>query len=179
MDKTLITIDDISRYRPVSKLIPTERIQPFIRESQVQDLLPVLGDTLYYDLLDKFDNTGSAMFTKYQELLGGKLYTPPGYSTSIIFAGIIPMLSYFSLARYYQNSQVSATSYGLVQKNSEYATPMTSQGVQGSVEYLRSLGISYQESLVKFLIDNNTDYPLFSTGVKGIQNDIGVKFFSV
>lgn len=178
MDKTLITIDDIARYRPMSKLIPVDRIQPFIRESQVQDLLPVLGDTLYFDLLDKFDNTGSPMFTKYQDLLGGKLYTPPGYATTIVFSGVIPMLSYFSLARYYQNSQTSATSYGLVQKNSEYATPIQAQGVQMSVEYLRSLGISYQEALVRFLTDNNTDYPLFSTGVKGVQNELGVKFFS-
>ena len=179
MDKTFITIEDICRYRPVSKLIPVERMQPFIRESQVQDLLPVLGDTLYYDFLDKFDNTASAMYTKYQDLLGGKLYTPSGYSTSIIYSGVIPMLAYFSLARYYQNSQVNATAYGLVQKNTEYGTQISNQGVQTSVEYLRSLGISFQEGVVRFLSNNNTDYPLFSTGVKGEQNDLGVKFFSV
>lgn len=178
IDKLIITIDDIARFRPMSKLIPNERITPFIRESQVQDLLPVLGDTLFYDFVNKFDNPSDGSYSIYQDLLQGKIYTPSGYASSVIYSGIIPMLSYFTLARYYQNAQVNATSYGVVQKNTEYSTSISNQSVQNSADYLRSLGISFQDGVIKFLSDNQTIYPLYQTGKKSVQNDIGVKFFS-
>lgn len=179
MDKILISIEDICRYRPTSKVIPVDRIQPFIRESQMQDLMPVLGDVLYYDFLNKFDVTTDPKYTEYQELLYGKTYTPSGYPSTITFEGVVPIVAYFALARYYENSQLNATAYGLVQKNSEYATATPSQAVQAHAEYLRSLGVSFQDGLKVFLNNNLTTYPLYQYGDKGNIQDMGVKFFSV
>lgn len=179
MDKILISIDDLVRYRPTSKSIPLDRIQPYIRETQQQDLLPLLGDTLYYDFLTNFDNSSSPMYQSYQYLLYGRVYTPAGLSSNISYEGIIPMISYYTLARYYENSQVNATSYGLVQKSNEYSTSVSAQVVQASTDYLRSLGLSYQHEVKRFLSNYSTTYTLYSTGVKGLTQDIGVKFFSI
>lgn len=179
MDKVLISVDDLARYRPTSKVIPLDRIQPFIREAQIQDLEPAIGDVLYNDFISKYDDPTDPMYTAYQELLSGKYYTPINYNGSIEYQGIIPMLCYFSLARFYENNQVNATAYGLVQKNTEYGQSVSPQAVQSSVEYLRSLGVSYQHKVIRFIYDNQGTYPLWTQGERAPIQDIGVKFFSV
>lgn len=175
--KRLINVDDITKYRPASKAIPLERLDPFISEAQEIDLMQVLGESLHYDFMSKFD-TGVAESTKYQELLNGKVYTPPGQQP-IEFNGLKPMLVYFTLARFYQNNPINVTRFGLTQKVNEESTPLDARSLSVAVDEVRSIGINYQTRVVKFLSDNATTYPLFGYSKKEILNTGGVKFFDI
>lgn len=178
MDKLFINIDDIKRFRPIGKEIPPERVNPFIFEAQHNDLQPVLTPVLYKDFADKFDNTGDPMYTAYQELLTGKNYTPSGKQGDIIYEGIIPMLVYFSLARFYENNAINITRFGIVQKSNAESEAVSQQALTAQIETLRANGIAYQNKVVQFIQDNITSYPLYE-GRSETVNRTGIKFFDV
>jgi len=178
-DKILITVEDVAKFRPTSKGIPIERLAPFIKEAQVLDLADVLGDTLFTDFMSKFNVTADSMYQPYQDLLNGKNYTPAGMTSPIEFDGLRPMLVYYSLARFYENNQFNATSFGMVKKNNEFSEPMTAQEIQSAADYMRSAAIVYERRVKKFLNDNVSTYPLFATSNKQENSSLGVKFFDV
>lgn len=177
--KRLITLLDIQKVRPLPQGLPKERIEPFIDESQLIDLQIVLGDALFSDFMAKFDNSGDSMFSNYQKLLNGDTYIPTGYTTSIIYPGVKPMLCYFTLARFYENNQVNITRYGVVTKAGEFSEPVSPQGVANSISALRSMGVAHQEKVRKYLRDKSTTFPLFAYGNKSELNSSGVKFFDL
>jgi hypothetical protein len=173
--KQFITIEDIARFRPVAAEISPDRINPYIIEAQFQDLKPILGEALFHSFKQKFDISGDALYTVYQELLKGKVYTYQGIEYE--FEGIIPCLAYFSLARFAQHNPVHFTSTGTVVKNNEgYSTPVDAATMKVIVGDLRSAAIGYQEQIEKFLRENATSYPLYR-GVQDSFNSGGVKFF--
>jgi hypothetical protein len=179
MDKKLITTADIVKYRPLSKDIPKDRLEPFITEAQSIDLQSVLGDALYYDFMSKYDVSGDPKYTVYQKLLVGGTYTPPGYTGLIEFEGIKPMLVYYALARFYENNQLNATRYGIVSKLNEFSEPVSQASLTAAISAVRSMGMAYQEKVRRFLNENPTDYPLFTSGRKEDLQQSGVKFFDV
>ena len=179
--KTLISIDNIRTYRPIAKTIDVDRLTMYISESQINDLKPVLGEQLFCDLINKFDVVGDTMFTAYSELLNGKSYTPVGYIGAINYEGIIPMLSYYVLARFFRNNPVNATRFGIVQKQNEnFSSPVTPVELTMAVDSMLSMALSYQESVIDFLKNNQTVYTLSKyVDTTKIINSTGVKFFSL
>ena len=177
--KLLLTVEDIAKYRPASEGIPVERINPYIQEAQEIDLCTVIGQVLYTDFLAKFDQTGDPKYTAYQELLNGKSYTPAGSPGAIDYPGLVPMLSYFALARMYVNNPINFTRYGLTRKLNDQSESIDTAGINAAIAELRSIGISYQNKVVKLLQDNVTDYPLYSYNGSGTINVSGAKFFDV
>lgn len=174
--KLLINVDDIAIYRPLSKEIPIERITPYILEAQRIDLKDVLGPTVYYDFLEKFDSSLDPMYTKYQELLKGKVYNNSAGQPQY-FDGLIPCLVYYSLARFYENNQINASKFGLVTKVDENSSPVTPEVLRQAIASLKSSAIKYQEEAKTFLEIRIADYPLYSSSVKGDLNKTSVKFF--
>lgn len=165
----IITIQDIKEVRPLAQLDP-QRVDPYISESQENDLRPILGDALFYDFITNIDTT------KYRELLNGKTYTKNNYS--IFFPGVKPMLCYFSLARIAQNNPINFTSYGMVQKTMQNSEPLDQRILGALVTELRDVANSYQTRVVEFLKDNQTIYPLFNVSSSKDEAEFGLNFFS-
>lgn len=177
--KRLITIDDLLKIRPLAKGISQSRIDPYIDEAQEIDLLNVLGEALYYDFMTRYDQVGDGMYQKYQDLLNGKVYTPPGATYSFEYTGIRTMLSYFMLARLVSDQAINVTRYGLVTKEVDESTQVDVKALDRYVQTIRSVGINYQTRVIKFLRDNPGDYPLYNIVYKETLNNNGVKFFEV
>jgi len=171
-NKKLIGVEDIKRYRPVTT--DKDRLDIFIDEAQLNDLRPVLTDALYYDLMNKIDNTGDAMYTAYQELLRGKSYTYQGIQ--YVHDGIIPVLSYYALARLRANP-MEDTRFGTHMKLNERSAQVTPEVLTSGIDSLTSIALSYQERLIDFLNRNSSTYPLWSNGSSETLNNNGTKFF--
>lgn len=165
----IITIQDIKEVRPLAQLDP-QRVDPYINESQENDLRPILGDALFYDFITNIDTT------KYRELLNGKPYSKNGYS--IFFPGVKPMLCYFSLSRITQNNAINLTSYGAVQKTMQNSEPIDQRILGALITELRDVANSYQTRVVEFLNDNQTTYPLFNVSSSKDEAEFGLNFFS-
>jgi hypothetical protein len=165
----IITIQDIKEVRPLAQLDP-QRVDPYITEAQENDLRPILGDALFYDLITNIETT------KYRELLNGKNYTKDGYT--IFFPGLKPMLCYFALARIVQNNAVNITSFGITQKNIEGSQPVDQRLIGALVTELKDVANSYQTRLIDFVQENTTTYPLFNVSSGKDETEFGLNFFS-
>lgn len=173
--KLLISIANISEFRPLSKNIPSDRITPYIQEAQQFDLKRLLGDALYLDFLTKFDQSGDPKYTSYQNLLNGVMYT---YSQQTLeHPGLIGYLSYSTLVRFFNNNHINATKYGLVQKDNDQSTPLDFRAVAAAVAELRSNALAFQVDIIKYLTTNGTLYPLYAYQDGSALGMTGVKFF--
>lgn len=159
MDKrVIITIKDLKDLRPLAEL-DGARWEQFAVESQDQDLRPILGDALYYDFMTKWFLTADPMYTAYQELLNGKVYTLNGQS--VYFDGLRPMVGYFTLARLVQNNPINITRYGVVTKIVPQSQNVEATLLRQVISELRSNAITYKNQVDLFLCENQTTYALF------------------
>jgi hypothetical protein len=156
--RCLITLNDLKLLRPTAELDGV-RFEPYCLEAQDQDLRPILGDGLFFDLMNEFYDTGDDMYTAYQELINGKSYSYNGQT--IYFDGIKPMLGYFTLARLIQNHSTNITRFGVVQKVVSQSQPVDAQILRQLINELKSNAQTYVNQTKQFLQQNQTVYTLY------------------
>ncbi len=174
MKKLIITIDNIREFRPLPASMQAARILPYIQEAQQIDLKNLLGDALYLDFMTKFDDSAQgATYTAYQDLLNGKSYSYAGQNVE--HPGLVGFMAYSALARFFANNQVNATSFGVVQKEWEGSTPVSSDMIRQTVTELRSNALALRADIEKYLTANSTTYPLWAPKDGPVTN--GAMFF--
>jgi hypothetical protein len=177
LPKLLISVSNISEFRPMAKEIPADRITPYIQEAQQFDLKRLLGDPLYLDFLAKFDSSVDPQYTNYQNLLNGVNYTYG--NLTLANPGLIGYLSYSTLVRFYNNNQINATRYGLVQKTNDQSQPLDWKAIAVAVAELRSNALAFQEDIIKYLMANASSFPLYAYQDGSALGQTGVKFFDL
>ena len=171
MSDLLIDITDIKKYRDISSNIDSSRIDSQISSAQIEDLRAVLGDPLYLDFVTKVFDTGSADYTKYQELLNGKQYTYEG--NTIEFYGIKPMLVRYAYANIVRTQNVNVTRFGVNRKLTDQSEPIEKADLSNEIRDAKNHALVYQENTIKFLTNNTTDYPLYSVDESTDPNNSG------
>lgn len=175
MSKLLIQVSDIAEYRPISKEISTDRISPFIREAQENDLRDLFGELLYQDFMAKVDSTLDPMYDEYQKLYRGDTYVYQG--NQYIYDGIVPMLCYLSLARYAPNATSNFTRFGMTKKSGgEAGETMTVQEIDNIATELRAIGQSYGRKVKDYLERRSAFFPKYG-GTNPNHSNSGIKFF--
>lgn len=144
----LITLADIQAYRPVTSNIPAGRIDPFIAEAQDLDLRPLLGDSLYYQVIG--DTSG------YADLISGVDYTNDD-DVTIPFAGLKPVLVYFALARFMVHNSDTTTVFGEVRKTNEFSSPTPEGALAHKINQLKSIARAKWEDVVKYLNEHDDE----------------------
>ena len=113
MQQYLITSKEVSALaRDMSMHMDEERVNTYIRESEMIDLKPRLGDSVYLDIKEHPE--------KYTELLEGCTYEVDGEKK--IIAGLKTALAYYAYARLVKDGTGNVTRYGYVNKESEYSS---------------------------------------------------------
>lgn len=102
----LITRQEIQQYKQLSNSIHDNKLNELILQAQMVDLLPLLGEQLYYDVLN---NTAT-----YNELLEGCLYDYNGITYTNV--GLKAVLAHYTYARYALYGDVVDTAFGLKEK---------------------------------------------------------------
>ena len=74
LDELFLTKTDFADFRDISKNINDERIDAFIRESQIREIRTFLGDILYLKLLTDFTPPATFATPIYEDLFLGKDY---------------------------------------------------------------------------------------------------------
>ena len=175
-EKYIITKADILVYRPTA-VLDDDRIKPYILEAQNMDLKPVLNDVLFLDFMKNYDNVDTA-YDKYRDLLNGKEYTYEGQT--IKCDGIKPMLCYYALARFIVNNPLNVTRMGIVVKATQQSEPADPAMIRAVVNDLKSIGVTYQHQIEKFLQYNTATYTLYPYGESSNSNrKSGFKIFKL
>lgn len=134
----ITTVDYIRRVRPIAQNIDgLNRIEPYIREAEVLNILPQVGADVYR-WLDETDFTGDGPWTftntsgravtitkeQHDALLFGGYYNAPCQSGHSM--GLVAAASYYAYSRAVLDNQVNVTSFGVVIKRTEFSNPVDS-----------------------------------------------------
>lgn len=134
----IITTDNIREFRPIAQNIDdVARIEPYIREAELLNVLPVIGSAVYrfFDETDFTDGDSWIFATTdgknievtremYEAVINGGYYS--GGCNSGHSMGLAAAISYYAYSRAIMNNQVNVTSFGVVRKRGEYSEPVDS-----------------------------------------------------
>lgn len=114
----LITLADIRKTREVSGSLKEARINQYIRDAELSDLRPLLGEQIYQDIV--LDPTETARGS-YPDLLDGSVYTYGSYDYT--HPGLKEVLVDFTYARYRFFGSDIDTPFSTVVKGSRNSEP--------------------------------------------------------
>ena len=163
LDKLLATKEDFNDFRSISKNIATEKIDIFIRESQLIEIRAFLGSTIYLQLQEDYDeNTKTFGNPIFNSLWFGVDYINKKQE-EVRFNGYMNSLVYFAYGRFLLQQQMNVSRFGLesLQDTISEDTPLAQ--VKTKAKEALSMAIQYQEDCVKFIEVHATDYPTFKT----------------
>ena len=158
----------ITNYEDLSVNVKSDRIKFFVKKAQELDLKPFLGHSLYYDFIQYFNTDGTLKDETpqhYKDLLNGSEYLDR-HGHVILYEGILPMLVYFTFARFIEADAVHYTATGPVIKHHDNADALSPQDVAKLVQQHRSVANAHANEVEKFLRDNKADFPLWNYNPK-------------
>lgn len=124
----------------------------YIEESEMQDIKPIIGDALFYDIIEHKD--------KYDTLLNGGIYESNDYK--YIFSGLKVALAYYAWARMVKNSVNHLTRFGFVSKNDDNSSSVSWQERQAAYNDAYAVADGYMKECLEYLkaqkmLDNGKD----------------------
>ena len=159
-------IDQITfqNYEDLSVNIKSDRIKVFVKKAQELDLKPFLGHAFYYDFIQYFNVDGTLMDhtpQPYKDLLNGSEYLDR-HGHVVLYEGLLPMLVYYTFARFVEVDAIQYTSTGPVIKHHDNAEALSAKEITKLVQQHRSVANAHANEVEKFLRDNRKDFPLWN-----------------
>lgn len=159
MAKIILKNTDVQEYRDISANYKQERFDSFALEVQETQLRELLGDGLYYALVNDLDANGEPQTQKYTDLVDGKEYVYD--NETIFYFGIKPFLSYHWLALNMREGNVRQADYGNVVFDDNPQDNMVSvsqKQIDRVNAHLMTNVTSYRNNIVRFLNENDSEY---------------------
>lgn len=155
MQEYLITHKEVGVLaRDMSAHMDEDRVNTYIRESEMIDLKSALGDALF--LAVKADPS------KYDTLLNGGEYESCGEKR--YFEGLKRCLAYYAYARIVKNGTGNVTRYGFVNKESEYSSTAEFKERNQAYNDAFSIADRLMKDCLRYLVDIKE--PLYKGGGK-------------
>ena len=174
-DPLLILPADFDDFRDISKNIDPDRLNVYVRESQVKEMRSFLGDTLYLALINDYTEVGDTFSEqRFTDLWFGSDYDFKGNQRR--FYGLKPAIVYYAYSRFIKNQQVNVTRYGVKHINDENSEDETVQQVRTKTNDANSYGLLYQADAELFLNENQSDYPEFEVSETAGEKKTSFKF---
>jgi hypothetical protein len=147
----LITRAEIQQYKQLSSSVNTAKLNELILQSQMVDLLPLLGERLYYDLLQNPEDRTA--------LLDGSTYDYNGITYTNV--GLKAVLSHYVYARYSMFGDVIDTAFGLKAKLNTDVSERIDTGMKKTL-YEHNCNYAYNLWLNVELFLTRTKEPLYT-----------------
>ena len=155
------------QYEDLSPNIKPARLLVFVKKMQDLDLKLFLGHALYYDFIQWFsmDTAGNLVINTsiplpYSQLFNGVAY-PDRSGNQIFYEGLIPMLVYFTFARFIEADSVRYTATGPIMKTHDQGTSLSVSDLNKLVQQQRSVANAHANEVEKFIVDNRKNFPLW------------------
>ena len=153
----LISVTDIRELKDISKSVPEKKVNQYIDDAEILDLMPNLGDRFYSDI--KANPTKA----EYVKLLDGGEYEKieNGQPFKYFNPGIKKVLVEFSYARYILFGGYTDTPFSMVEKLSQDSRPVEKESKRAMYKNMQQVAQLYFGEVEKFILRNHTDYPLY------------------
>lgn len=169
-DKLFIGKEDFLDYKDISNNIDEEGFFNAIRESQLVELSPIIGEELYLLLQNDFTEATKVFSTAtYSNLFYGEDYTYEG--KAIRWRGLQPILVYYAYARLLNNAQLALTRQGPVTFTTEddVSEATTQAQIKTKVIEARAMAKRYEEDLTKYMDTNRAFFTTWENNDKTNQ----------
>lgn len=165
----LITVDDIRKIRQIAKNIDQERVNIYIREAEMLDLMPRIGAEFY----QKLSNLGPIVLEKCRKTLqtedgeiiateneydlpinewkflnGGYYLTCDGEKRHC--EGIRTALCYYAYARFIRSHSLQTTPFGVVTKTGDESSSVDMHTVAAMSSEARKIADEYLSQCLMF-----------------------------
>lgn len=147
----LITKQEIAKHREVSRSVRDDKINPFIEDAEFLDLKPLLGDELYYELLNNKTDP------KFQKILEPQKYEYKG--TAYESPGLKKVIAIFAYSRYVLFGSFTDTAFGFVQKSNQDSDPVSDSHKRNIHTKEINVAHSYFNEVALYLNRHGKKYP--------------------
>jgi hypothetical protein len=173
MKNTIITAEDIRQVRPIANnVIDIKRIEPYINEAEILDVMPAIGIGLYErftsdGFADEMENTGSVTVItdsgreilltdeQWKQFLDGGYYVCDdgccGPDKKRYSAGLRAAVSYLAYARMLPNQPIHVTAFGVVGKTAALSDPVDEKTLFRAANGAKQIGLEYVRQCVDHL----------------------------
>jgi hypothetical protein len=140
----LIDKDELIEYISMFNInLDYEKIRTTVKLSQDMYTRSILGDKLYFDLLENFEN--NTLSPEYDDLL---LYVKQHLTFRVA-----------EESTFFIHNQL--TRKGIQKNNSDYSNPSSDSDLFRTINLYKKNAEFYENRLYSFLKENETDYPLW------------------
>lgn len=146
----ITTPEDVRAVRPVAINVAPEAIEPFIDDAEKQDIIPVIGADLYFEVEADRDNP------KYKELLYGGKYTDCSCGTQYS-RGLIVAVAYLAYSRMLIFGDIQYTAFGAVLKNTQYSQKPGETDKIRAADAAKKMGFAALEKVAGYIRANGLD----------------------
>lgn len=135
----------------VDENVDVKLIRSNIQETQDFRILPILGTALYEDIKTKISAGNTATVA------------------TLLNTYIAPALKYWVLHDAAYLFQFKIMNKAVVKRSSENAEPIDIRELDRLMDYFKDRAEYYSERITKYLLENNTTYPLYDNFGDGID----------
>lgn len=157
----LVTKADLDNYKYVADSVKNSMSWPqFVSEAQEFDIMPLISDAFFKEIIDQAGTSPESISALNQTLLNGGSYV---YQTkTYLFQGLKAAIIYYAFARFTNRTPYNYTAAGIVQKDSDFSTPVSDKVVQRLETEARLMGDAIMEKTTQYLSRNYLNYPLWA-----------------
>jgi hypothetical protein len=161
----IITRQQIQQYKQISNSIYDDKLNQIILEAQFNDLMPLLGERFFNDILEKVEASSAI----YDDLLDGGLYEYQGITYTNY--GLRGVLANYAYARYTMFGDVIDNPFGQTQKfNVNESKPIDIGTKKTFYQMNRDIAYNYWLNVYAYLNRTATDYPLWNQCITHQRN---------
>ena len=146
----IATAEDVRAVRAVAINVAPEAVEPFIEDVEKQDVIPVIGADLYFNMETDRDNED------YTVLLRGGTYTDHCGKTKYI-RGLIVAVAYLAYARMLIFGDIQYTAFGAVLKNAQYSQHVGETDKIRASDAARQIGRAALQDVADYLASRSQD----------------------
>ena len=139
----IITVEDIRAVRHIAHNIDNGRVDMYIREAEILDVVPAISAELY-EVLDAGEN----LTTEQEMMLNGGYYYDG--CAKCKFEGLKVATAYLAYARFMRNNQVNVTPYGVVTKIGEESATTEHRIVVAQAQEAENIGQAMLAEAVRY-----------------------------
>lgn len=147
----ITTPQDVQKVRAVAINVADEAIEPYIEDAEKQDIIPVIGADLYFEIEANRDDP------KYKELLEGGTYTDCDCAGTQYSRGLIVAVAYLAYSRMLIFGDIQYTAFGAVLKNSQYSQKPGETDKIRAADAAKKMGFAVLQNVAGYIRANGLD----------------------
>lgn len=147
----ITTPEDVRAVRPIAINVAPEAIEPFIEDVEKQDVIPVIGADLYFEIEANRDDP------KYKDLLHGGKYVDCGCTDTQYSRGLIVAVAYLAYSRMLIFGDIQYTAFGAVLKTAQFSTKPGETDKIRAADAAKKMGFAVLQNVAGYIRANGAN----------------------